>query len=129
MPAFALALWPLLRSFLGLFAPALDPRVWPALALIAATMFGCGWYKGDKHGDRQCEVRIQRDRDEQNKIIKEAGETTFTAIDRWLTETEKTNELEIQLAIEASKDPTAKRACFGLDGMRRINRLSRKSRG
>jgi hypothetical protein len=49
-----LALWPHVRGFLGIFTPVLNPMNWPALALIAALAFGYGWFKGDAHGDAQC---------------------------------------------------------------------------
>ncbi len=130
IPPLLMAAWPFLKGAYRLFvAPLLNPEIWPALAVAGLAVYGIGYWNGDAHGDRQCESRIERDRDRQDKAIREAGETTMTAIDRWLTETEKSNELEIQLAIEASKDPAADRACISLDGMRRLNRYTRQPRG
>lgn len=48
------SLWPLLRGFFGLLTPAANPMNWPAIAIIGATLFAYGWFKGDAHGDAQC---------------------------------------------------------------------------
>lgn len=124
MPLALLGLWPLARSFLGgIITPVMNPMTWPAIALIAAGFYGCGWAKGDAHGDRQCEVRIARDKADQDRKIREEGETTFINLDRWLRDKDAQDELEKTLADEAGKDPGAKRACGGVGLMQRHNRI------
>jgi hypothetical protein len=54
MPLALAALWPLARSLLGLLTPALNPMNWPAIGLAVMLAFAVGWFKGDAHGDAQC---------------------------------------------------------------------------
>lgn len=36
--------------------PFLNPMTWPALGLAVVLAFGAGWWRGDAHGDAQCEA-------------------------------------------------------------------------
>lgn len=48
LPSLLGALW---RLFL---APLINPATWPGLALAVGLAYAVGWFKGDAHGDAQC---------------------------------------------------------------------------
>jgi hypothetical protein len=121
-------IWPVVRSFLMMvIRPFLDPMNWIGLIFVGGIIYGYAYFKGAHHSDRKWEARIQRDKDEQNRTIKAAGEESDRWQDLFAKEKEKTNELTTKLDAEAAADVNAGRKCFTPDSVRRMNQVRRKS--
>lgn len=106
--------------------PLLNPEAWPAIALVAALCWGWGWFKGDAHGDRQCEHRIAAERALQADAVRDAGRELQADIDRLKKEME---DKDVEIAVldaQAAADPGAAQCGLSADSVRRINR-SRES--